>query len=245
MNLKFINKDINLSLEIATWSNLNIINRNSPLIEQLYFFHDSTIIIISIITTFVLYLIISIWLNKFSNFNLIENQNIELIWTILPRVFLIIIALPSLHLLYLIDESQNSIITLKIIGHQWYWSYEYSDFPSIEFDSYILPLSNINSFRLLDTDNRIILPFNVKIRTLITSFDTIHAWTIPSLGVKADAIPGRLNQTSIFINHPGLFFGQCSEICGINHRFIPISLEAININNFIHWIKNFNSLDNL
>nr|YP_010585928.1 cytochrome c oxidase subunit II [Maesaipsyche stengeli]UZZ43651.1 cytochrome c oxidase subunit II [Maesaipsyche stengeli] len=225
---------------MATWSNLNMLNSNSPLMEQLYFFHDSAMIIISMITTFVLYLMISIWLNKFSNFNLIENQNIELIWTMLPSIFLIMIALPSLHLLYLMDESNNSIMTLKIIGHQWYWSYEYSDFMHIEFDSYMMPLEYLDSFRLLDTDNSVVLPFNINIRTLITSFDTIHAWTIPSLGVKADAMPGRLNQTSIFINHPGMFFGQCSEICGANHSFMPISLEAINMNNFINWIKNFN-----
>nr|YP_010554726.1 cytochrome c oxidase subunit II [Arctopsyche spinescens]UYO79359.1 cytochrome c oxidase subunit II [Arctopsyche spinescens] len=225
---------------MSTWSNLNFQNSNSPLMEQLLFFHDSMMIIITLITSFVLYLMISIWMNKLSNYNLLENQNIELIWTTLPSMFLIMIAMPSLHLLYLMDESQHSNITLKIIGHQWYWSYEYSDFMPIEFDSYMTPINNNSSFRLLDTDNRIVLPFNTQIRTLITSSDTIHAWTIPSLGVKADALPGRLNQTSMFINRPGMFFGQCSEICGTNHSFMPISLEIINMTNFIKWIKNFN-----
>nr|UYO79190.1 cytochrome c oxidase subunit II [Arctopsyche sp. XG-2022] len=225
---------------MATWSTLNFQNSSSPLMEQLLFFHDSMMIIITLITSFVLYLMISIWMNKLSNFNLLENQNIELIWTTLPSLFLIMIAMPSLHLLYLMDESQYSNITLKIIGHQWYWSYEYSDFNPIEFDSYMSSTLNHNSFRLLDTDNRIILPFNTQIRALITSSDTIHAWTIPTLGVKADALPGRLNQISMFINRPGLFFGQCSEICGTNHSFMPISMEIINMTNFIKWVKNFN-----
>nr|YP_010585941.1 cytochrome c oxidase subunit II [Parapsyche difformis]UZZ43677.1 cytochrome c oxidase subunit II [Parapsyche difformis] len=224
---------------MATWSNFNLQNSNSPLMEHLMFFHDSTMLIITLITAFVMYLMISIGTNKFSNYNLLENQNIELIWTILPSGFLIMIALPSLHLLYLMDESSSNLITLKIIGHQWYWSYEYTDFKPIEFDSYMTPLTDPNSFRLLDVDNRIILPFNTQIRSLITSFDTIHAWTVPVLGVKADALPGRLNQTTMTIMRPGIFFGQCSEICGANHSFMPISLESINVSKFITWVKSF------
>lgn len=139
------------------------------------------------------------------------------------------------------DEIYNPILSLKIIGHQWFWSYEYSDFPLIEFDSYIIPQnSRINEFRLLDVDNRIVIPLFSQIRSLVSSFDVIHSWTIPSLGVKADAIPGRLNQIRFYSLYPGIFFGQCSEICGANHRFIPISIEVVNSSNFIKWIKNFN-----
>lgn len=182
--------------------------------------------------------------NKYINRFLLEGQIIELIWTILPAITLIFIALPSLRLLYLLDELNNPLITLKSIGHQWYWSYEYSDFHNIEFDSYIIQPIDLQSFnfRLLDVDNRIILPINNQIRIIVTATDVIHSWTIPSLGVKIDANPGRLNQTNFFINRPGIFYGQCSEICGTNHRFIPIVVERIPIKNFINWINNY-SLD--
>jgi cytochrome c oxidase subunit 2 len=154
------------------------------------------------------------------------------------------IALPSLKILYLLEELNKPLITFKAIGHQWYWSYEYSDFKRIEFEAYIKNTNSIsrNEYRLLETDNRIIIPYNSKTRILVTSSDVIHSWTIPSIGIKIDGSPGRINQRKIIIIRPGLFLGQCSEICGTNHRFIPIIIEAINIKEFIKWIKNFNSL---
>nr|USO21420.1 cytochrome c oxidase subunit 2 [Lethe syrcis] len=223
---------------MATWSNLNFQNSASPLMEQIIFFHDHTLIILIITTILVSYLMLSLFFNNYINRFLMESQMIELIWTILPAITLIFIALPSLRLLYLLDELNNPLITLKSIGHQWYWSYEYSDFNNVEFDSYMTQFSN-NNFRLLDVDNRIVLPMNNQIRILITATDVIHSWTVPSLGVKVDANPGRLNQTSFFINRPGLFFGQCSEICGANHSFMPIVIESISIKNFINWINNY------
>nr|YP_010852849.1 cytochrome c oxidase subunit II [Symbrenthia lilaea]WGL40268.1 cytochrome c oxidase subunit II [Symbrenthia lilaea]WGN99218.1 cytochrome c oxidase subunit 2 [Symbrenthia lilaea]WKR35336.1 cytochrome c oxidase subunit II [Symbrenthia lilaea] len=225
---------------MATWSNLNYQNSASPLMEQIIFFHDHTLIILIMITIMVSYLMINLFFNFYINRFLLENQMIELIWTILPAITLIFIALPSLRLLYLLDELNNPLITLKSIGHQWYWSYEYSDFNNIEFDSYMInSKENINNFRLLDVDNRITLPLNNQIRVLITSTDVIHSWTIPSLGIKVDANPGRLNQTSFLINRPGIFYGQCSEICGANHSFMPIVIESIPIKNFIKWINNY------
>ena len=123
--------------------------------------------------------------------------------------------------------------------------FEVMNFLNIEFDSYIIPTNEIKNdgLRLLDVDNRIILPINSQIRILVTAADVIHSWTVPALGVKIDGTPGRLNQTNFFINRPGLFFGQCSEICGANHRFIPIVIERISIKNFINWINNYSSLD--
>lgn len=227
---------------MATWSNLNFQNRVSPLIEQIIFFHDHSLIILIIIIILVSYIILRIFFNKFINRFLLEGQIIELIWTILPAITLIFIALPSLRLLYLLDELNNPLITIKSIGHQWYWRYEYSDFKNIEFDSYIINEFNNNNFRLLDVDNRIIIPINNNIRILITATDVIHSWTVPTIGVKVDANPGRLNQTRFFINRPGIFFGQCSEICGTNHSFIPIVIERISIKNFINWVNNY-SLD--
>nr|UBA16535.1 cytochrome c oxidase subunit II [Celaenorrhinus victor] len=225
---------------MATWSNLNLQNSASPLMEQIIFFHDHTLVILLMITILVSYLMISLFFNKFINRFLLEEQMIEMIWTILPAITLIFIALPSLRLLYLLDELNNPLMTIKSIGHQWYWSYEYSDFPNIEFDSYMLNSSNQkDNFRLLDVDNRITLPMNNQIRMLITATDVIHSWTIPSLGIKVDANPGRLNQTNFFINRPGLFYGQCSEICGANHSFMPIVIESISLKNFIKWINNY------
>nr|QGQ61702.1 cytochrome c oxidase subunit II [Pseudolebinthus sp. 1 RN-2019] len=224
---------------MATWSNLNLQNSSSPLMEQLIFFHDHTLIILSTITMMVSYIMLTLFFNKLTNRYLLEGQMIEIIWTILPAITLIFIALPSLRLLYLLDESMEPMITLKTIGHQWYWSYEYMDFKNyIEFESYMMNPESLNSFRLLDVDNRTILPMNTQIRTLITAADVIHSWTIPALGVKTDATPGRLNQLNFLINRPGLFFGQCSEICGTNHSFMPIVIESTNLKTFISWINN-------
>nr|UFZ13049.1 cytochrome c oxidase subunit II [Protohermes motuoensis] len=227
---------------MATWSNLNLQDSASPLMEQLTFFHDHTLLILIMITMLVSYLMMTLFFNKFTNRLLLEGQTIEIIWTILPAITLIFIALPSLQLLYLLDEISDPAITFKAIGHQWYWSYEYSDFLNTEFDSYMIPMNEMaeSNFRLLDVDNRIILPMLSQVRVLVTATDVLHSWTIPALGVKIDATPGRLNQTSFFINRPGLFYGQCSEICGANHSFMPIVLESVSSNSFINWIKNLN-----
>lgn len=231
---------------MATWANLGLQDSSSPLIEQLNFFHDHTLLILTIITILVGYIIRILSFNKFTNRFLLHGQTIEIIWTVLPAIILIFIAFPSLRLLYLIDEINTPSITLKSIGHQWYWSYEYSDFLNLEFDSYIVPTNELetNGFRLLDVDNRVVLPINNQIRILVTATDVLHSWTVPSLGVKVDATPGRLNQLNFLINRPGLFFGQCSEICGANHSFMPIVIESIPINYFIKWITSItNSLD--
>nr|YP_009707844.1 cytochrome c oxidase subunit II [Harpalus sinicus]QEU52718.1 cytochrome c oxidase subunit II [Harpalus sinicus] len=227
---------------MATWSNLNLQDAASPLMEQLMFFHDHTLMILTMITTLVAYLMGSLFYNKYINRYLLEGQTIEVIWTILPAITLVFIALPSLRLLYLLDEISNPLITLKSIGHQWYWSYEYSDFNKLEFDSYMTPTNELknNNFRLLDVDNRIVLPFNTQIRILVTAMDVIHSWTIPALGVKIDATPGRLNQSNFFMNRSGLFYGQCSEICGANHSFMPIVIESTPMNIFINWITSAN-----
>jgi cytochrome c oxidase subunit 2 len=224
---------------MSTWLNINLQERASPLIEQLIFFHDHSLLIITIITIIVAYIIISITTNKISNNLLIENQYIETVWTIIPGIILLFIALPSLRLLYLLDELKLPNITIKTIGHQWYWSYEYSDFSNIEFDSFMIPSNEnkVNDFRLLEVTNRTVIPLNSQTRVLVSSADVIHSWTIPSAGVKIDANPGRLNQTSINFNRPGLFYGQCSEICGAVHSFIPIVVEVTEKTDFIKWIK--------
>lgn len=223
---------------MSFWGQLGFQDAASPLIEELIFFHDHAIIILVMIIRLVGYAAISLILNTLTCRSLVEGQEIETIWTIIPAVILIFLALPSLRLLYLLDEVGDCSLTLKRIGHQWYWSYEYSDFLNIEFDSYILPTEDLSDgdFRLLEVDHRVVLPTETDIRVLVTSADVIHSWAIPSLGVKADAIPGRLNQLSFFIKHPGIFYGQCSEICGANHSFMPIVVEAIPLKNFMSWV---------
>nr|WEG22866.1 cytochrome c oxidase subunit II [Gilpinia sp.] len=224
---------------MTMWSNLTFQNANSPIMEQLMFFHDYAMIILILITTSIFYFMVSMIYNKFINKMLLNSQYVEIIWTLTPAILLIFIAIPSIHLLYMTDEINKPLITIKTIGHQWYWSYEYSDFNSIEFDSYMNKSLNKNSFRLLDVDNNTVIPMNTQLRMIITSNDVIHSWTVPSIGKKIDAIPGRLNQISIFIKRPGMMFGQCSEICGANHSFMPIVIESIPMNFFLKWINSF------
>jgi cytochrome c oxidase subunit 2 len=175
--------------------------------------------------------------------NVVHGTTIEIIWTVIPSLILIIVALPSFALLYSIDEIVDPALTIKCVGHQWYWSYEYSDFESkignINFDSYMVPEDELEfgELRLLEVDNRIVLPVNTHIRVLVTAADVLHSWAIPSLGIKLDACTGRLNQTSMFILRNGVFYGQCSEICGVGHGNMPIVVEAVPISQYITWLS--------
>nr|AIT58453.1 cytochrome c oxidase subunit 2 [Coptotermes frenchi]AIT58489.1 cytochrome c oxidase subunit 2 [Coptotermes frenchi]AIT58533.1 cytochrome c oxidase subunit 2 [Coptotermes frenchi] len=222
---------------MTTWLNMSLQDGASPIMEQLVFFHDHVLMIMLMITTTVSYMMITLIRNKQTSRFMLEGQMIETTWTIAPAIILVFIAMPSLRLLYLMDEVHNPALTLKAVGHQWYWSYEYSDFTKLEFDSYMIPQEEQqeSTFRLLDTDNRIVLPMNSPIRMIVTAADVLHSWTIPSLGVKTDATPGRLNQVSFSINRPGILYGQCSEICGANHSFMPITIESVPAKYFINW----------
>nr|QXT43961.1 cytochrome c oxidase subunit 2 [Adaiphrotermes sp. BDIT11-4-3f1]QXT44676.1 cytochrome c oxidase subunit 2 [Adaiphrotermes sp. KE15-174] len=224
---------------MTTWLNMSLQDSSSPIMEQLIYFHDHALMIMLMILTTVFYTMISIIQNKQTSRFMLEGQMIETVWTIAPAIILVFIAMPSLRLLYLMDEIHNPVLTLKTVGHQWYWSYEYSDFTKLEFDSYMVQQEDLqpNMFRLLDTDNRVVLPMNSPIRMIITAADVLHSWTVPSLGVKSDATPGRLNQVSFSINRPGILYGQCSEICGANHSFMPIAIESVSTNQFINWVS--------
>nr|AIT58459.1 cytochrome c oxidase subunit 2 [Coptotermes brunneus] len=224
---------------MTTWLNMSLQDGASPIMEQLVFFHDHVLMIMLMITTTVSYMMITLIRNKQTSRFMLEGQMIETTWTIAPAIILVFIAMPSLRLLYLMDEVHNPTLTLKAVGHQWYWSYEYSDFTKLEFDSYMIPQEEQqeSTFRLLDTDNRIVLPMNSPIRMIVTAADVLHSWTIPSLGVKTDATPGRLNQTSFSISRPGILYGQCSEICGANHSFMPITIESVPAKYFINWVS--------
>ena len=216
---------------------LGLQDATSPIIEELTHFHDHTLIIVFLISSLVLYIISSILTTKLTHTSTMDAQEVETIWTILPAIILILIALPSLRILYIMDEINDPLLTVKTIGHQWYWSYEYTDYEDLAFDSYIIPTNDLEpgQLRLLEVDNRVVLPIEIPIRILISSEDVLHSWAIPSMGLKTDAIPGRLNQATLISSRPGLFYGQCSEICGSNHSFMPIVLDLVPLKYFEDW----------
>nr|APF47485.1 cytochrome c oxidase subunit II [Choeras grammatitergitus] len=226
---------------MSLWFMMNFQDSFSILMLMMIYFHDFILLILLMILVFIMYLMMWFFFNKLINMKIMHNQLIELIWTIIPIIILMFMAIPSLNILYMLEDMINPFMTIKILGHQWYWSYEYSDFNQIEFDSFMLKDYIMGNFRLLDVDNRLILPKNFVIRGLVSSVDVIHSWTIPSMGVKVDSVPGRMNQFIMMINRSGLYFGQCSEICGLNHSFMPIVLECINLEMFMNWIKSFNN----
>lgn len=224
------------------WNSIGLQDAISPIIEEFIFFHDYILIILIYVTFFVLRILALVVFLPWTNRSLIHGQIIERLWTTAPAILLILIGSPSLLLLYRLDERRVAVLTIKAIGHQWFWSYEIRDFwinkGLVEFDSYMVPTNELTEgrLRLLDTDNRPALPFLTQVRVLITSSDVLHSWAVPSLGVKIDAVPGRLNQTKLISYRPGLAYGQCSEICGANHRFIPIVLEFVRVKDFLSWI---------
>uniref|UniRef100_UPI0030E4B509 cytochrome oxidase subunit II n=1 Tax=Bregmatothrips sinensis TaxID=3045418 RepID=UPI0030E4B509 len=201
------------------------------LMEQ---FHDYTMMFLSMITSFIFLIIFRITKLKNTNLNFKENINLEIIWTILPMLILFLIAYPSIYYLYLFDLSYNPSISVKVIGAQWYWIYELMEkSEKLNTDSYMIldnELMKKNVYkmgwRLLETDTRLSIPYSTEIQFIVTSYDVIHSFSIPELGLKMDAIPGRLNTTNLMILRPGLYYGQCTEICGTGHSFMPISMEA-------------------
>nr|URW97403.1 cytochrome c oxidase subunit II [Crocidura cf. neglecta EBD31635M]URW97429.1 cytochrome c oxidase subunit II [Crocidura cf. neglecta EBD31636M]URW97442.1 cytochrome c oxidase subunit II [Crocidura cf. neglecta EBD31637M] len=216
---------------------LGLQDATSPIMEELMNFHDHALMIVFLISSLVLYIISAMLTTKLTHTSTMDAQAVETIWTILPAIILVMIALPSLRILYMMDEINNPTLTIKTVGHQWYWSYEYTDYDELNFDSYMIPTSELKpgDLRLLEVDNRAVLPMEMTIRVLVTSEDVLHSWAIPSLGLKTDAIPGRLNQTTLLATRPGLYYGQCSEICGSNHSFMPIVLELVPLKIFEKW----------
>jgi cytochrome c oxidase subunit 2 len=222
----------------------------SPSFEGITELHNQIMFYLVIILFGVSWMLSSILLNFNSNANKIVHKYhnhgtlIELIWTITPAIVLIAIAFPSFKLLYLMDEVIDPAMTIKALGHQWYWSFEYSDFvnsdgESIEFESYMVPTEELEEgqLRLLEVDSRVVVPTKTHVRILTTGSDVIHSFAVPSLGLKMDAIPGRLNQTSVLIEREGVFYGQCSEICGVNHSLMPVVIEAVSLEQYLAWLN--------
>jgi len=201
-------------------------------IEQIVYFHDYLIIVILIIICVVAYALGFVLFRKVYSSRIVADHLVERIWTILPIVVLLFLVYPSIYLLYLIDEtSVEFLCTLKVIGHQWYWRYKIDGILRLEIDSYI---NSERIVRLIDVDNRVVIPVQENIRALITSNDVLHSWALPSLGVKIDAVPGRLNQFVSIVIFTSVIHGQCREICGVNHSFIPIVLEAVHLEDLLY-----------
>nr|ARK36813.1 cytochrome oxidase subunit 2 [Cynoglossus joyneri] len=218
-------------------SQLGFQDAASPLMEELLHFHEHALMVVLLISVLVLYIIVTMVTTTLTDKLILDSQLIEIIWTILPALVLAIIALPSLRILYLMDEINDPHLTIKAIGHQWYWKYEYTDYKELAFDSYMIPTQDFTpgQLRLLEVDHRMVVPTNSPVRMLVTAEDVLHSWAVPSLGIKMDAVPGRLNQTTLYANRPGVFYGQCSEICGANHSFMPIVIESIPLTHFKNW----------
>ena len=215
----------------------------TPVKERLSAFHDELLIIITLITLFVLGLLVyAMW--RFSHrrnpvpSRTSHNTVIEMLWTVVPVLILIIIAIPSFKLMYYMDRVPNPEMTIKVTGHQWYWSYEYPDQGGLAFDSNIIPEDQLKpgQKRLLDVDNPLVVPEDTTIRVLVTGTDVIHSWFVPSFGVQEYAIVGRLNESWMKIERAGTYYGQCNQICGVNHAFMPIKVEAVSKDAFQHWL---------
>lgn len=257
--LNIINKTLSVTetyCDAAEALQIRIQDPATPIAEGMIFFHDYLVFFLIFIGVFVFWMLYQAITHYEETVNKISNKFthaslLEILWTIIPATTLLVIAVPSFSLLYSLDVVIDPSVTLKVIGHQWYWSYEYSDYSTLaggetlQFDSYMIPTSDLafGTFRLLEVDYKVLLPINTHIRVLVTSADVLHSWAIPSFGIKVDATPGRLSQVSLFIKREGLYYGQCSEICGVNHGFMPIVIKGVSSNNFTSWVAA--KLDNL
>ncbi len=228
----------------------------SPSHERISEFHNMMLWIISAIVLFVFVLLVYVCVRYSKQLNpkpaqFTHHVLLEVLWTVIPVVILIVIAVPSFKLLYYTDRTPNPEMTLKVTGYQWYWGYEYPDNGGISFNSYMIPSADIDPAkgekRLLSTDNKVVLPVDTNIQILVTSADVIHSFALPSLGLKTDAVPGRLNETWVNIEKPGVYYGQCSELCGKDHAYMPIEIHAVSKEDFAKWVEQakeqYSSLD--
>lgn len=215
----------------------------SPVAEQIQDFNDLVFAIIVAITVFVLALMAYIVVRFSAKRNPVpskraHNTVLEILWTAVPVLILVVIAVPSLRLLYFMDRNPDAEMTIKAVGHQWYWSYEYPDHDDFAFDSIMVPDDALQPGqpRLLAVDNEVVLPVDTDVRILVTAGDVIHSWAVPAFGIKTDAVPGRINETWVRITREGTYYGQCSELCGVNHGYMPIAVRAVSKEAFETWV---------
>ena len=216
----------------------------SPVMEWVDGFHDFLLIVITLISVFVLALMIYVFIKFNAKANptpsrTTHNTTIEVLWTVIPIVILVVIAVPSFKLMYYADRAVDADMTLKVAGNQFFWTYEYPDHDELTFDAIMVDDADLEDgdLRLLTTDNAVVLPVDATIRLLLTANDVIHAWAVPAFGVKMDAVPGRLNETWFRIDKEGMYYGQCSELCGSNHGFMPIMVKAVSKDEFAAWVE--------
>ena len=223
---------------------LNFQKAASPVMESVYNFHNALLVLIFGIVLFVFALLAYVCIRFKRSNNPVpstrtHNVLLEIIWTAIPTIILVVVVFPSMRVLKQMQENVTPDVIIKVIGHQWYWEYKYPQYKDFGFDSYMIKDADLKAgqLRLLEVDNRLIVPVNSTVKVLVTSYDVIHSWAVPSLGVKMDAVPGRLNETWFKVTAPGVYYGQCSEICGIGHAFMPIAVEAVDQETFDKWIK--------
>lgn len=232
--------------DVATPLQLGLHHPATPQMERLVGFHDGLVWMCVLITLFVLGLLLWVVVRYNAKANPVpskttHNVPLEIIWTILPVVILIVIAVPSFKHLFYLGKTPETEMTLKVTGYQWYWGYEYPDHGGLAFESRMIPEKEIDESkgqkRLLSTDNVVYLPIDTNIQIIVTAADVIHSLTVPAFGIKKDAVPGRLNETWVRIDKPGTYYGQCSEICGTNHAYMPIEVRAVPKEEFAAWVE--------
>ena len=226
----------------ATDWQLSFQNPATDLMGSVVGLHNIILIVMSLITVFVLFLLFYVSFRFSAKRNPIpstrtHNTVVEVLWTAIPIVILVVLAIPSFKLLYQQEKSENYDMTVKVIGHQWYWEYEYPDHGDFYFESYMIQDEDLKEgdLRLLTVDNPLVIPANKNVQILITAGDVLHSWAVPSMGLKTDAVPGRLNETWVNVKEPGIYRGQCSEICGSGHGFMPVVVKVLPEREFMAW----------
>ena len=226
----------------ATDWQLSFQNPATDLMGSVVGLHNIILIVMTLVTLFVLFLLFYVSFRFSAKRNPIpstttHNTVVEVLWTAIPIVILVVLAIPSFKLLYQQEKSENYDMTVKVIGHQWYWEYEYPDHGDFYFESYMVQDEDLQEgdLRLLTVDNPLVIPANKNIQILITAGDVLHSWAVPSMGLKTDAVPGRLNETWVNVKEPGIYRGQCSEICGTGHGFMPVVVKVLPESEFIAW----------
>jgi cytochrome c oxidase subunit 2 len=216
----------------------------TPVKDRLQDLHNELLVITTLITIFVLGLLVYV-ITRFNEkanptpSRTSHNTVVEVIWTVVPVLILVIIAIPSFKLLYYMDKTQQADMTIKVTGHQWYWTYEYPDQGNLSFDSNMVPEEDAakqGKKRLLDVDNPLVVPVGTNIRILVTGTDVMHSWFVPSMGVQEYAVIGRVNESWMNVERPGTYYGQCNQICGVNHPFMPIEIQAVSKEDFTKWL---------
>ncbi len=234
----------NLYSAVANDWQLSFQNPATDLMQKVITLHDAILIAMTAITLFVLFLLFYVSFRFSAKRNptpstTTHNTVIEILWTAIPVVILVVMAIPSFKLLYQQEKSETYDMTVKVIGHQWYWEYEYPDHGDFYFESYMIQDEDLQEgdLRLLTVDNPLVIPANKNIQILITAGDVLHSWAVPSMGLKTDAVPGRLNETWVNVKEPGTYRGQCSEICGNGHGFMPVVVKVLPENEFMAWVN--------